>query len=255
MTVCWKLPKAHGREWVVPLLTEPGIDINWKARYDFFKMVDGVPVDPKSIDENGKYTGKVKKGEYFHGGKIYQEIPDWLKPHIKRGDMIGISETPNVAEAQINKPVAAPAPPEVKKHVDESEIHLEVSDPEAIEFDYSDPPEADDKPHAEEIPKVAVPTALAPPPKTPEPTRISDPQRTLDWSPPIQPAMELYRMIWRSEYNERNLKKLNAIIILAEGDVPLRIVNTEGKILIHESDSSPVNPVEFDLLCKLFGIG
>jgi DNA polymerase I-like protein with 3'-5' exonuclease and polymerase domains len=72
MTMPWKLPKAHGRDWVVPLLTEPGIDVNWKARYDYFKMVDGVPADPKALDVDGKFIGKLKKDEFFLDGRIYQ---------------------------------------------------------------------------------------------------------------------------------------------------------------------------------------
>jgi DNA polymerase I-like protein with 3'-5' exonuclease and polymerase domains len=86
MTRPWQLEKVHGREWVVPLLTEPGVDFNWKARYNYFEMVDGVPVDPSNVDPDGKYTGKIKKGHYFHNGKMYQEIPDFLKEYIHRGD-------------------------------------------------------------------------------------------------------------------------------------------------------------------------
>jgi hypothetical protein len=254
MTVCWKLPKAHGREWVVPLLTEPGIDINWKARYDFFKMVDGTPVEAKQIDESGKFTGKVKKGEYYHDGKIYQEIPDWLKPHIKRGDLLAEATANPVPEKQVktaveSNPVPTPASTEAPELLDE-EIELEAST--EIEFDYSDPEgSVDSEPAPVTDPK--------PDPKpAPAPSPLATPSRPLSTKavkpePEIEP--ELYRMIWRADFNERNMRKLNAICVLAEGTTPLRIVNTEGKIMIGEADAPTVNIREFEVLCRLFGIG
>jgi DNA polymerase I-like protein with 3'-5' exonuclease and polymerase domains len=84
MVLPWRLPKNHGRQWVVPLETEPGIDIHWRARFDYFAMVDGKPVKKSDIDENGNYKGKLKKNQYFTDGRIYQQVPDFLKDYIYR---------------------------------------------------------------------------------------------------------------------------------------------------------------------------
>jgi len=252
MTVCWKLPKAHGREWVVPLLTEPGIDINWKARYDFFKMVDGVPVEAKQIDESGKYTGKVKKGEYYHNGKIYQEIPEWLKAHIKRGDQLveptkeAISEKQNHAamEAASSTVTRAAAPVEP---VDEE---IELEKPEEIEFDYSDPEGANNE-------EISSPTPVIPDTiKKPSETTIAAPKASINTTEikRVEPDPELYRLVWKAEFNERNMRKLNACAILAEGNTPLRIVSTDGRVLVPESDAPTVNVSEFSVICKLFGL-
>lgn len=113
MVLPWKLPKAHGRQWVVPLETEPGIDIHWRARYDFFKMTRGDKVEANKIDEKGNYKGDLKKETYFANGRIYQEIPDFLKDHIQRlpldekGDpILGIDQSKvfQVPGAVDNKP-------------------------------------------------------------------------------------------------------------------------------------------------------
>jgi len=84
MVLPWRLPKNHGRQWVVPLETEPGIDIHWRARFDYFAMVDGKPAKKSDIDENGNYKGKLKKNQYFVDGRVYQQIPDFLKGYIYR---------------------------------------------------------------------------------------------------------------------------------------------------------------------------
>jgi DNA polymerase I-like protein with 3'-5' exonuclease and polymerase domains len=79
MVLPWRLPKNHGRQWVVPLETEPGIDIHWRARFDYFAMVDGRVVKKSEVDENGNFKGKLKKNQYFADGRVYQQIPDFLK--------------------------------------------------------------------------------------------------------------------------------------------------------------------------------
>jgi DNA polymerase I-like protein with 3'-5' exonuclease and polymerase domains len=109
MTLPWKLPKAHGRQWTVPLETEPGIDVHWRARYDFFEMTRGTPVDPKDMAEDGTYTGKLKKGKYFADGRIYQEIPDFLNGHIRR---LSAEEQPILEKDQLKQLPAGgdPAP-------------------------------------------------------------------------------------------------------------------------------------------------
>jgi len=84
MTEPWRLQKAHGRAWDVPLLTEPGVDCNWKARFDYFAMVDGAPVNPKDTAEDGTFKGKLKKDQYFADGRIYQKVPEFLEQWIRR---------------------------------------------------------------------------------------------------------------------------------------------------------------------------
>lgn len=116
MTFPWKLPKAHGRDWVVPLLTEPGIDINWKARYDYFAMVDGVPAAKKDIDADGNYIGKLKKDQYFADGRVYQKIPDFLEKWIYRIPPGGKPLETAAPAPAITAPMeqVAPALPEAK---------------------------------------------------------------------------------------------------------------------------------------------
>lgn len=103
MTLPWKLQKAHGRDWVVPLETEPGVDIHWRARYDFFKMTRGEPADPSKIAEDGNYNGELKKGQVYDAGRIYQVIPDFLKPYIKRNE-------PSLPAAEVVPPPELPPP-------------------------------------------------------------------------------------------------------------------------------------------------
>src|SRR5690606_36930174 len=68
MTMPWRLKKAHGREWVVPLETQPEVDFNWKARFDFFAMTRGNAPKPKDLDAEGNFIGSLNDTEYFHNG-------------------------------------------------------------------------------------------------------------------------------------------------------------------------------------------
>lgn len=230
MTIPWKLPKAHGRDWVVPLLTEPGIDINWKARFDYFKCVDGIPADPKNIDENNKYTGKLKKDEYFLDGRIYQKIPDFLKDHIRR---MGEAPPDNIAD-KTPDPGIKPASSESEEP---QEFGLEESIPAPVSY------------------KTPEKTPSEPPKKVAEPVNISVPLPAQEAVPDTkEPQKDVFRWTLRAALNKRNLKKLHAICILAEGDSPLRIVTPEGKVLVSESDAPSVNISEFEVLAKLFGL-
>lgn len=139
MTYPWKLPKAHGRPWVVPLLTEPGIDVNWKARYNYFEMVDGVPAKPADIAPDGTFKGKLKKGQYFADGRIYQEVPDFLQQWIRRippGKELEAAQAPSVgaitpaAEAQpAQLPQPAPVLVQVPAPSEGATMKLEVPPP------------------------------------------------------------------------------------------------------------------------------
>ena len=51
------------------------------------------------------------------------------------------------------------------------------------------------------------------------------------------------------------MKKLHAICVLAEGDVPLRILNLKGDIIMSESEGVLVIPERFSILAELFGLG
>ena len=271
MTLPWKLPKAHGRPWVVPLLTEPGIDMSWIAKYNFFEMVDGIKADPKLI-EDGKYTGKVKNGYYFANGRIYQEIPDWLKPSIKMlpppsSDVLPES-TDSVSEKSESMPPEAPP------------ILPSASTPPAM-LGQGSPPDG-----APEAPE-----------KTSEPIRtqdieldsatlsLDDIQLDLGKSPfddiqlqkekPAQIIEHKANMVsngtaqinnskkedagvlrWtiRSAMNENTMRRLHAVCILAEGDTPLRILNTNGSILVSDDAGIKINPSKFSVYTELFGL-
>jgi len=158
MTLPWKLPKAHGRPWVVPLLTEPGIDINWKARFNYFEMVDGLPVKESDIDADGNYTGKVKKGYFFADGRIYQKVPDFLEGYIKRilPEGLKASEAPKLPEA------AAPALPEAAVKPAEEEPMVETKEPEPQNVEPAPDPEP--APVTAPSPSAPAPSPSAPPP-------------------------------------------------------------------------------------------
>jgi DNA polymerase I-like protein with 3'-5' exonuclease and polymerase domains len=173
MTYPWKLPKAHGRPWVVPLLTEPGIDINWKARFDYFKMVDGLPVPKDGINEDGTYRGKLlkdgtydpklKKDEFFADGRIYQKVPDFLKDWIRK-----IPPRTQLPAPEVATELPAPAPtPMLPASVQEGKVPEPVSESVATEAPVEAPPETPAPEPASESGE---------PVKTKESRSISDPE-------------------------------------------------------------------------------
>lgn len=187
MTEPWRLPKAHGRDWVVPLLTEPGIDYNWKARYDYFAMVDGAPADPKDIAEDGTFKGKLKKDQYFADGRVYQKIPDFLEKWIRR---VPVKARAPVAEAlpesapEEPKPEPTPvsAPPEPPSPPPEPEPEAAPAEVKAEEPAPRSEPKEQEKPVGEPTEKqkasfdmddfdVPLPVSKPePPPESPPPT-------------------------------------------------------------------------------------
>ena len=277
----WELQKLHGREWVVPLETEPGIDLHWRARFDFNKMHSGTPVQKKDLDENGKFIGKVKSGYHYRNGRIYQDIPDFLVGHIiPNYELPPAPESPKLPEISQELPALNP-----------------VSDLPSAEI----APVLMDNPPVEAEEPVIVP----PPPSTPAPpldvesirptaTGFDSPDGEIDIGTeapvsniqltrpdPILPSVPLSSPIpspnpsvptvqkgangialgqtvhrWTfsaipSEYNQR---KLHAILMLSEGTTPLRVINAKGDVLIQESEGICVNPAEFDMLVKLMGV-
>ena len=346
MTFPWKLPKAHGREWVVPLLTEPGIDINWKARYNYFEMVDGVPADPKLLDEDGNFTGKLKKGQYFADGRIYQEIPDWLKPWIHRIPPAGKTleappDPPKVeAPAQEAPQLQEPGPSareaiglssaaedvavirgddakkilaDIEKVAPKEELDRRKAAAEKFEAEITNP----DKPVRNALvqlsPEPAKPVDISldadPEPLSlgetsdAEPVQDNSEFKTIDLddidldsgdgfgsdiavAPPSpkeasesqeapsapkangkpekangKPKDESFesgqvlRWTIRAVLSEQTMRKLHAVCILTEGDIPLRVISPHGSILIGEDTGILVDPSRFKILAEMFGLG
>lgn len=267
MTFPWKLPKAHGREWVVPLLTEPGIDINWKARYDYFAMVDGMLCLPKDLDENGNFKGKLKKDQYFQNRRVFQKVPDFLSEWIKPLSSPALSAGPSPVSLPdtLSVPVviSAPPPSEVEvRHdpVNQSTISMSPVIVDDLEFGLED------------IPDALGPDLTTPPlPNKTEEQRntslvVADEKkstpRETDKSPTVNKAanglsvgQSVHRWVFKAIPCEYTQRKLSAIMVLAEGDTPLRIVNQKGDIMVSESEGICVNPPEFNLLTRLFGLG
>lgn len=244
MTMPWKLPKAHGRDWVVPLLTEPGIDINWKARYNYFNMVDGVPADPKKIID-GQYTGKLKKGEFFEGGRIYEKIPDFLKSYVFKNGQKPDDVVADQAEVVSNPPVESE--PEIQIPA-EAAPEETVGDDISLDAvgDLSDYSDVSDTPPPAEVPSIDVKIEDVSPKEKPYYERT-------EYLKPVRDGV--YRFTLRCALNDYNMRRLHAICILAEGEDLIRIYNNEGKVLIDESRSPKVKLEEFITLSKLFGLG
>jgi len=268
MTYPWKLPKAHGKEWVVPLLTEPGIDINWKARFDYFKMVDGIPVPKESLNEDGTYRGKrlkdgtydakLKKDEFFSDGRIYQKVPDFLENWIHRIPPGGQLEAP------VSPPVmtASPTPPALP-------VSATIPSPATIPATVPVVKEAELDPVGKggssvvfqgDIGELEIGGSslninydeITIPVREPVKEKTSNTNVT---ALPLIEGEKIFRWTLRAVPTENSQRKMHAIYILAEGDVPLRIVNTKGEILVSESEGIRVKPEQFQFLTELFGLG
>lgn len=223
MTYPWKMQKAHGKEWVVPLLTEPGIDINWKARYDWFRMIDGSPATGTVVD--GKYTGKLKKDEEYENGRIYQKIPEFLRGSIIRAPVDGakVSVAAETETMKTNSPSLSPDIP------DQSEIS------------------------SDEIPdeKPVVETS-----KAPEKPVEAEPLPEPDPIPEVQEKVkeDVFRFTLTATPNQHNVRKLHACTILAEGTSLLRVVTPRGEVILDEDEGIRVKGDAFTLLAQLFGL-
>lgn len=216
------IPKAHGREWKVPLDTEPGIDIHWRARYDFFMMVRGMEADPKNVNDKGEYTGKLKSNQYYHEGRVYQKIPDFLADYIQRADGL---------ESQIEEPEAPKSAPE---------------------------PEPQSAP--EPIPEPQPTVTFIPEPPKPAATIEPGPALKVENISPSNGgngngSSEVFRWTIKTIFSNNSMKKLHAICILAEGSTILRIVNQQGKVILPDSENVRVDPQKFEFLASLFGLG
>lgn len=241
MTFPWKLPKAHGRDWQVPLMTEPGIDVNWKARYDYFKMVDGVLPVPKDMID-GVFQGKLKKNEFFSNGKIYQKIPPFLEGYIRRLEQDG-SETPE----ETSKPSLGPVPAETPTETgfvpaENGSVPAETpAETPAVDFiPDMDLGVSESAPTEESSGKTVMLSASL--------TRAGSPAKAPEISD------QVFRWVFGAVPSKSAMKKLHAACVLAEGDVPIRIVNQKGDILVSESENILVDIAKFKVLAELFGI-
>lgn len=325
MTFPWKLPKAHGRPWVVPLLTEPGIDINWKARYDYFAMVDGVPT--QDIDEDGKFAGKLKPDHYFHNGRVYQEVPDFLQGHIKRLDQLtepaALPEPAKEMESKKEEPKSEEIPvlplpkiefigtvneipPEqvIKLGIGASVIiqnPIQLPENEISVYnipDYPIPQKTEDEVLEElvinatqvetdddisldieptfgesNISEVAETHSSVPPAahsyEPPQYTehgqsrpstdsKKNEKKITLDPRPRnIEEKEEIGTFRWtiRCVLSHRNMRKLHAVCILAEGETPLRVISPTGEILVDEDVGVKIDPTRFRVISEMMGLG
>ncbi len=238
MTYPWKVAKAHGKQWVVPLVTEPGIDINWRARYDFFKMVNGTMIRQNELNVDESFKGKLKNDEYIYNKKIYQKIPDFLVQYIKR------IEPPTPVETQVSeKPEKGfEKLVEIERPVILPELLVKPQEiPEKISSDVSLDTSMDLGP--EDINGNMV--------KVLEPNQVNIPEI-------IKPADDkpapIYRWTIRAPLNVFNMRKLQAACIIAEGDVLLRILNLNGNILVDDSAGIKIDPVIFLATVKIFGL-
>lgn len=265
MTMPWKLNKVHGRQWVVPLLTEPGIDIHWRARFDFFGMTRGTAPEAKDLDKDGKFIGKLKKGQIYENGRIYQEIPDFLKDFIRRLPVDGKNElsagTPELPEPKKEevKPLAAqPATPsaleepkvsvadEMVKNMAKESEKIESANPyDDINIDdiqIESPPES--KPKTQELATEG--------PSDDDVVEMEDPKPS-DFR--LSPNTPVLRWTIRAPLSACVVKKMHAICILAEGETPLRVISPKDKVIISEDKGIRVDSQKFKFLTELFGLG
>lgn len=294
MTTPWRIPKAHGREWVVPLETEPGIDVHWRARFDFFKMTRGEPADPKKIREDGSYSGDLKKGTLYENGRIYQEVPDFLQAYVKRNGPPALPaaeqpvapvlppQEPEPESVPVQAPVEEPAPPpvseappeaappeaappeEAQKAEEETTQHLEAPDPEP------DPEPA--APAPKEVVKEEQPAKVsmdfdlgdmdldfspASPPSVAPKQDLGPVTPTPDPEPPktISSSEKVFRWMLGTNPSMSAARRLEAITILCEGPTLLRVVNSKGEILIPESHGIRVHQEKFLWMTEVFGLG
>jgi DNA polymerase I-like protein with 3'-5' exonuclease and polymerase domains len=234
MTYPWKLPKAHGRDWVVPLLTEPGVDIHWRARYDLFHMVDGVLPDPKDMDANGNFKGKLKGDHYFDNGRIYQKIPDFLEPYVKRSDKQAPVEIENKGEftpPKYEPPVSQQEP----DHVGISESSPQIVQPTQV---------VNEKPKEDTVYPVSKSVKL---------DRSLPPEKVQKDTIPVK--NKVFRWVMKAQLTENTQRKLHALCVLCEGETLIRVVNLKDSILVSESENICVDETRFAVIAELFGLG
>lgn len=256
MVVPGALPKVHGRQWLVPLETEPGVDIHWRARFDFFHMVNGVAPGPKDLDEKGDYIGKLKNNQFFSDGKVYQKIPDFLNKIIWRKiDKGPESEAIESKVEENSEPqIAQDVLPEEK--IEEKELESKISLPVTTESDVS----LDLEPVTSNNADFDIDIDFNKPAQVEQPKSEPKPELKAVHSETLKPnggngGGSVLRWTIRTVLTENSMKKLHAICVLAEGASALRILGHDGKIILSESAGVMVDPDRFKFLADLFGIG
>jgi hypothetical protein len=228
-----QLPKIHGREWKVPLITEPGIDLNWQAKWDFIKMTRGELVRNPKFDESGNFIGEVKKGHYYKNGKIYQDIPEFLRPFIKpdHGEIQYPKVDNNPIQTQdinINRKSNGSSP-----EISFDNLTPEQSTEELMEFSLGENPVQIKSGSNEDL--------IVEKLESPDTVQESEPE-------------PIFRWIIKSTLSENSIRKLHALCILAKGRTLLRIVSPKGTILINESSGIRIDKESFSRYAELFGL-
>jgi DNA polymerase I-like protein with 3'-5' exonuclease and polymerase domains len=246
MTAPWKIPKVHGRQWIVPLETEPGIDIHWRARFDFFKMVYGSPVDPKLIDETGKYTGNIKDGYYYLNGRIYQEVPDFLESFIHRMDQSSLDQ-PQLEGPEDSQPLKENNLLETK---DNSPALLLDTTPSTTDSNTKTQENTTLSSSDVVVANVVGNTTSQ---EKQENTKNDDQIKTI--AQVSEKPNGILRWTFKGTSSQHALRKLHAVCILTEGNSLLRIINQKGEVIVSESEGIRVNSEQFIFLAGLFGLG
>jgi hypothetical protein len=65
----------------------------------------------------------------------------------------------------------------------------------------------------------------------------------------------ILRWTFRAPMNEYNMRRLQAVCILTEGDIPLRVISPSGSVLITDEAEIKVDPMKFKVLAEMFGLG
>jgi len=231
----WKIQKAYGRQWDVPLETEPGIDQNWKARYDFPMMVHGVPLHETDFNKDGTLKKKLKSDQYIKNGRLYQKVPDFLEGYI----IPDTGEAKEEPETEENVSVADEA---VKAKEEAKEAQKNI--PESVDVDSfgenvkSDIPEETKQPVQEET-------------KQSIPEKIEQPvQKEIELKTDKPNSIFVYNLT--STPNRYLIKKINAVLILSEGDTPIKIM-IDGQVLVNGSKYK-VDVPTFKVLSRMFGL-
>jgi hypothetical protein len=68
-------------------------------------------------------------------------------------------------------------------------------------------------------------------------------------------GQSVLRWVFRAPMTQRTMKKLHAVCVLADGQTPLRVVDTAGNILIAEAEGVLVDAASFPVIAGLFGLG
>jgi DNA polymerase I-like protein with 3'-5' exonuclease and polymerase domains len=258
MVLPGNLPKAHGRQWVVPLDAEPGIDVHWRARFDFVQMVHGSAPNKKDVVD-GEYVGSLKSSQYFSNGRVYQKIPEFLTKHIHR-DIDKEKNSQLSHHEEVNEIVEAPIveAPIVEAPIVEAPI-VELSDEitEKINLNPSIPsitsPNTIKLASNDYVTEIDISEIEIPKEKEKEKEKEIEIPKEVE-----KQTGRVFRWTIKATLTENLMRKLHAICILSEGEngssSALRILGQDGKIILSESEKVMILPDKFKILVNLFGL-